>query len=422
MNLQKVKKILQNEFIANTLIGIFIRGISFVVPYLLITPYLIRTLGEGQFGLISFSIGFVSLFFPFAEYGFSLTAPRDLALSANNFIEVGRITSNILLSKVVLGLICYIVAILIIVLEPTLAEKQTLHFFSLILLWGQVLMPTWLYQGLGKLKEFAIYTLLVNLFYLLVIYLFIQSEKDYLWVTFGQGVVWILVYGVALGKIIFPMKNFLVFSIKNIWSELKNGFFIFATNFLHFLFITQNIVILGFFVEGSELDNYSYAEKIYMAFRVAAGIIYQMAYPKVFLLKQQNEQLADRFLQKLTLGIFIFFGCAAILLYWEADKIISLFTGKMNLQATELLQILSFSILAYALSVPLGQKILVFYSTRVFTLILLAVVIFNMVLNLYCIPLLGAKGTAITLLLTELFFLFLSGFYVFFAKNYNSNG
>jgi O-antigen/teichoic acid export membrane protein len=78
--------------------------------------------------------------------------------------------------------------------------------------------------------------------------------------------------------------------------------------------------------------------------------------------------------------------------------------------------------LAYALSVPLGQKILVFYSTRVFTLILLAVVIFNMVLNLYCIPLLGAKGTAITLLLTELFFLFLSGFYVFFAKNYNSNG
>lgn len=422
MNLQKVKKILQNEFIANTLIGIFIRGISFVVPYLLITPYLIRTLGEGQFGLISFSIGFVSLFFPFAEYGFSLTAPRDLALSANNFIEVGRITSNILLSKVVLGLICYIVAILIIVLEPTLAEKQTLHFFSLILLWGQVLMPTWLYQGLGKLKEFVIYTLLVNLFYLLVIYLFIQSEKDYLWVTFGQGVVWILVYGVALGKIIFPMKNFLVFSIKNIWSELKNGFFIFATNFLHFLFITQNIVILGFFVEGSELDNYSYAEKIYMAFRVAAGIIYQMAYPKVFLLKQQNEQLADRFLQKLTLGIFIFFGCAAILLYWEADKIISLFTGKMNLQATELLQILSFSILAYALSVPLGQKILVFYSTRVFTLILLAVVIFNMVLNLYCIPLLGAKGTAITLLLTELFFLFLSGFYVFFAKNYNSNG
>ncbi|WP_133121531.1 oligosaccharide flippase family protein [Raineya orbicola] len=420
--MQKVKKILQNEFIANTLIGIFIRGISFVVPYLLITPYLIRTLGEGQFGLISFSIGFVSLFFPFAEYGFSLTAPRDLALSANNFIEVGRITSNILLSKVVLGLICYIVAILIIVLEPTLAEKQTLHFFSLILLWGQVLMPTWLYQGLGKLKEFAIYTLLVNLFYLLVIYLFIQSEKDYLWVTFGQGVVWILVYGVALGKIIFPMKNFLVFSIKNIWSELKNGFFIFATNFLHFLFITQNIVILGFFVEGSELDNYSYAEKIYMAFRVAAGIIYQMAYPKVFLLKQQNEQLADRFLQKLTLGIFIFFGCAAILLYWEADKIISLFTGKMNLQATELLQILSFSILAYALSVPLGQKILVFYSTRVFTLILLAVVIFNMVLNLYCIPLLGAKGTAITLLLTELFFLFLSGFYVFFAKNYNSNG
>lgn len=224
-----------------------------------------------------------------------------------------------------------------------------------------------------------------------------------------------------MGKIIFPIRNFLVFSLKNLWNELKNGFFIFATNFLHFLFITQNIVILGFFVQGSELDNYSYAEKIYMIFRVVAGVIYQMAYPKVFLLKQQNEQLADKFLQKLTLGIFIFFGSASAILYWEADKIIGLFTGKMNLQAAEILQILSFSILVYALSVPLSQKILVFYSSKTFTLILLAVVLFNMGLNLYSIPLLGAKGTAITLLLTELFFLFLSGFYVFFAKNYNQN-
>lgn len=419
--MQKVKKILQNEFIANTLIGIFIRGISFVVPYLLIAPYLIQTLGEGQFGLISFSIGFVSLFFPFAEYGFSLTAPRDLALSANNFAEIGKITSNVLLSKMVLGLCCFVVAIVIIMVEPTLAENQLLHFFSLLLLWGQVLMPAWLYQGLGKLKAFAIYTLLVNLCYLVAIYLFIKSQKDYLWVTFWQGIVWVFVYGGALGKIIFPIRNFLVFSLKNLWNELKNGFFIFATNFLHFLFITQNIVILGFFVQGSELDNYSYAEKIYMIFRVVAGVIYQMAYPKVFLLKQQNEQLADKFLQKLTLGIFIFFGSASAILYWEADKIIGLFTGKMNLQAAEILQILSFSILVYALSVPLSQKILVFYSSKTFTLILLAVVLFNMGLNLYSIPLLGAKGTAITLLLTELFFLFLSGFYVFFAKNYNQN-
>lgn len=419
--MQKVKKILQNEFIANTLIGIFIRGISFVVPYLLIAPYLIQTLGEGQFGLISFSIGFVSLFFPFAEYGFSLTAPRDLALSANNFAEIGKITSNVLLSKMVLGLCCFVVAIVIIMVEPTLAENQLLHFFSLLLLWGQVLMPAWLYQGLGKLKAFVIYTLLVNLCYLVAIYLFIKSQKDYLWVTFWQGIVWVFVYGGALGKIIFPIRNFLVFSLKNLWNELKNGFFIFATNFLHFLFITQNIVILGFFVQGSELDNYSYAEKIYMIFRVVAGVIYQMAYPKVFLLKQQNEQLADKFLQKLTLGIFIFFGSASAILYWEADKIIGLFTGKMNLQAAEILQILSFSILVYALSVPLSQKILVFYSSKTFTLILLAVVLFNMGLNLYSIPLLGAKGTAITLLLTELFFLFLSGFYVFFAKNYNQN-
>lgn len=202
--------------------------------------------------------------------------------------------------------------------------------------------------------------------------------------------------------------------------ELRKGFFIFLTNLFHFLFITCNIVILGFFVEGRDLDNYSYAEKIYMIFRIVSGIIYQMAYPKVFTLKQNSKEAADKFLKKLFVGILFVFSLISLVLFWQSEVLIWGFTGKLNNEAAELLRILAFSSLVYALSVPISQKILVFYSSKVFSGILFIVVIFNISLNLYAAPSYGAKGTATTLLLTEIFFLTLSGFYVFIAQNKQS--
>lgn len=412
-----VKKVWKNDFLVNVLLGIFIRGISFVVPYLLINPYLIRVLGEGQFGLISFSIAFVTLFFPFVEYGFLLTAPRDIALCQNDPPRIGKIVSNVVLVKTILLTASLAVALALILFEQRLAQEATLHIFSLLLIVGQAFMPSWLYQGLNRLAEFAIYTVLSNLFYLAYVYLCIRSNNDYLFVSLGQGLVWIFFYFTALLKIAYPFRKYFFFSLREAKKELGKSFFIFLTNFLHILFITSNIVILGFFVQGKELDNYSYAEKIYMVFRVAAGIIYQMVYPKVFLLKQQSEKIADRFLMKLFIGIFIVFGLASVVLFWQSDFIIQLFTGKNNTAAAELLCILSFSVLVYALSVPISQKILVFYSNKIFSVILFLVVVFNICLNFYSIPFYGAKGTAITLLLTEIFFLTLSAIYVFIAKN-----
>lgn len=418
--MNSLKKLLRNDFIANTLTGIFIKGISFLIPYLLIVPYLVRVLGEGQFGLISFSVGFVSLFFPLVEYGFMLTAPRDLLLYEGNVSKIAEITSNVILVKILLGVLSSVIVLCIIFLDDRLAQEATLHIFSLSLLWGQMIIPAWLYQGLGQLKKFALYTLLVNLGYLVFVISFIRSPADYLSVTLGQGVIWISLYSVALWQVVYPLRKYIRFSWRGAFEEFKKGFPIFLTNFFHFLFISSNIVILGFFVTGKELDNYSYAEKIYMVFRIISGVIYQMAYPKVFVLKQKSEKAADTFLIKLFFTILFIFGTISITLFWQSETIIQLFTGKTNIEASNLLSILSFSTLVYALSVPFSQKILVFYNNTIFSFILLLVVVFNIALNFYSVPLYGAKGTAVTLLLTEIFFLTLSGVYVFIAKNQSS--
>ncbi|GAB4131241.1 MAG: flippase [Raineya sp.] len=419
--MKKLKEIYRSDFIANTLIGIFIKGVTFSVSYLLISPYLIRTLGEGQFGLITFSAGFVSLFFPFVEYGFMLTAPRDLSTCQGKLPEMGKIISNVIAVKVLLGTICFVLACFLIAFHKRLASNANLHFFSLSLLWGQVIIPMWLYQGINQLKKFALHNFFVSIAYLAYIVFFIKSPDDYMYVNLGQGILWIVFYLISTLQVIYPLRKYLRFSWEGIWEELQKGFFIFLTNFFHYLFITLNVVILGFFVEGKELDNYSYAEKIYMIFRIGLGVVYQMAYPKVFLLKQKSEKEANKFLLKLFSVMFIGFGIVSTLLFWQSELIIQIFTGASNAKASELLRILSFSVLVYALSVPISQKILIFYSSKVFSLILFLVVFFNVACNLYTIPLYGAKGTAISLLFTEIFFLTLSSIYVFTVQNKSKN-
>jgi PST family polysaccharide transporter len=416
-----LQKILKNDFIQNVVTGSFIRFTSFIFPYILTTPYLIRTLGEGQFGLVSFAIGFVSLFYPIIEYGFLLTAPKDIGLHIGNDAEVGRIASRVLFSKLILLVFTALLISLVIIFHPKLWQEKSLHFIALSLVIGQALAPIWLYQGLKQLHLFSFYNLAINICVFVGTYIFVKSAKDYERIILIQGVVWIAGFGTALWLSLRKYGKYIVFSWEAVLGEIKSGRFIFYTNLLHFTFVAANMVILGFYATGKHLDDYSYSEKIYLIFRYVLGIVYQMAYPKTFHLKLLSEQKANQFLKKLSLGLGGVFLVISTFLFVGAEYIILIFTGKPNPEASDILKILAFAPFVYALTVPMSQKILVFYSQKAFSLILLSVVIFNILVNLMLTPQLYGKGTAFSFLLTELFFLALAGSYILYNIKFRKN-
>jgi len=406
----------EKDFFKNVVMGILIRFVSFIFPYLFITPYLIRTLGEGLLGLTSFSIGFVSLFYPFVEYGFMLTAPRNIMMHLTDKVALGRILSKVLLAKLFLCILSSSLVVLLIFSIPTLKKYSELHLLSLSLLIGQSLSPIWLYQGLNKLKIYTLYNLIINIFILINILVFVRQSSDYLWVTLIQGCCWIVGYSFILWRGILEYLPYMILDLSDVWSELKKGFFIFITNLLHFAFLTVNIVILGFYVSGKPLDDYSYAERIYMIFRTALGIIYQMAYPKVFMMQKESERTADKFLFKLFVILFVGMGVGSLTLYALSGRLILLFTGSLNPEATAILDILTIPLFIYSLSIPFSQKILSAYSAKHFSYLLGLVLLFNVILNNQLTPLHQGKGVALTMLWTESFFLALSVLYVFFQK------
>jgi PST family polysaccharide transporter len=57
-----------------------LRGIEYILSFLLV-PYLLKTLGPSQYGAIAFMQGVMGYLTLIINYGFNMTAPRDIAYS-----------------------------------------------------------------------------------------------------------------------------------------------------------------------------------------------------------------------------------------------------------------------------------------------------------------------------------------------------
>lgn len=421
-----IKKLKNNDLISNIISGISIRAISFAFSYLLTVPYLIRILGEGKFGLISFSVGIVSLFYPIVEYGFALTAPHDVASNLSEKEKAGNIISRILWSKIILLSFSLVLLSFFVFLNPVLAQEKELHLLSFSLLIGQALAPNWLYQGMNRLGNFAILYFFINLLIFICVVVLIKDSADYKYVNIIQGAIWVISYVLMLLFVLLPYREALWCSFVQIRGELRKGKYVFMTHFLNSTYVTTNIVVLGFFVTGKSIDDYSYAEKIYLMIRTALGVVYQMSYSKLLQIStQQSEEATNQFLKKLISLLFLGALVSSVVLYMAADLVIYVLTGKTNPEAAEIMRILTFAPLFYAISIPLSQKMLVMNKTKIYSLILLMVVVCNVFFNVVLASTLQGKGTAYAVLLTEVLYLLLAGSYtikkIFASKTIQSS-
>lgn len=96
-----LKKILRSKLISNIFNQIILYGFSHLIPFLLM-PFLLSTIGVEKYGLIYFSLAFATYFQVVNEFGFDLSNVRHVVKSKDNCIELSRIFSAIIHSKLYL--------------------------------------------------------------------------------------------------------------------------------------------------------------------------------------------------------------------------------------------------------------------------------------------------------------------------------
>ena len=79
---------------------------SYILP-LITLPYLTWVLGPELFGLTQYAISLITYFQFFTDYGFNLSATRELAIVKEDADKVSRIFNSVMFIKIILCMISF---------------------------------------------------------------------------------------------------------------------------------------------------------------------------------------------------------------------------------------------------------------------------------------------------------------------------
>ncbi|MDK2791076.1 MAG: hypothetical protein PWP15_1596 [Methanothermococcus sp.] len=377
---------------------------NYILP-LITLPYLVRVLGPDKFGLISFAQAFIGYFSILTNYGFNLSATREISINRENQEKVSEIFSAVITIQLLLTILSFIIMTLIMFSSTKFSKDWLLYFYTFGMVVGQVLFPVWFFQGMERMKYITFLNITAKLIFTVAIFIFIHKSSDYIYVPLINSLGYLIAGVISLWIIFkdFGVK-FTLPSFENIKYHLKEGWHIFISTVAVSLYTTSNTFILGLFTNNTIVGYYSAAERLVRAVQGLWSPVSQTIYPYFSKLYNQDQGKAKQLLVRvLGIAAMITFlistlGCLS------APFFLPLVLGKEYLPSVPVFQILVFVIFAVGINNILGiQGLVSFGYGYKFSQVVIIAGIVHLTLLFVLIPKFDYLGPAIATILSELF-------------------
>lgn len=377
---------------------------NYILP-LITVPYLVRVLGPEKFGLIAFSQAFISYFSLLTDYGFNLSATREVSIYRDNTEKISDIFSSVMFIKTLIMSISFISLCIIVFTIAKFSEEWLLYLITFGQVFGAVLFPAWFLRGIERMKEIAVLNLITKAIFTVAIFIFIRSRSDYLILPLINSVssliAGVLGLWIILHKIAIPLK---LPSLNEIRHQLRDGWHVFVSTVAISLYTTSNTFILGIFTNNTIVGYYSAGEKIIRAALNLLGPLSQTIYPHISKLASESREAALNFLRnliKLVGGITFVLSVSILFL---SSLISDIILGYQYKESIPVIMILSFLPFIVGLSNIFGIQIMLnFGMKRLFTRILVIASMINIILAIVLVKPFQHIGISISFLVTEIF-------------------
>jgi len=324
----------------------------YIIPFITL-PYLTRVLGVYNYGLVNFAIAFNTYFIIITDYGFNLSAVREISVNREDPHRVSEIFSSVMLIKGILATLSFCILLLVILNIPRFSINWQVYTFAFGLVIGNVIFPTWFYQGMERMKYITVLNVLTNLIFLAAIFIFIRRPSDYLYVPLLQSM-GTLTAGVISQWIIRTRFNvrFHLPPLRTVYETFRDSTQFFLSRVSVSIYTSSNSFFLGLFAGNTAVGYYSAAEKLYTAAQGLYSPLMQVTYP--YMAKTRNRAFHKKVLRySLILNTIL---CGGIILF--APTIIGILFGPQYMPSVNVLRLLAVALMVVIPSILLGYPFL----------------------------------------------------------------
>ena len=256
-----------------------LQAANYLLP-LIVLPYLVRVLGVEKFGLVVFAQAFIQFFVIATDFGFNLSAPREIALNKDNADRVSGIFCSAMVTKLALMVIGFVVLCCVVSFFGRFRSEALLYLLTYGIVVGNVLYPVWFFQGMEKMKYSALLNISAKVIFLILIFVFVTEEEHYVRVPVMNSLGFIVAGIVSLWLVVRKFRVVLRFPKRAVLLEqIRMSSQFFLSRISVSVYSNFNAFILGLLTDNVTVGYYAAAEKLFIAMRTAFVPLVQSLYP-----------------------------------------------------------------------------------------------------------------------------------------------
>jgi PST family polysaccharide transporter len=366
-------------------------------------PYLTRTLGVADYGVLAFTMSVNAYLWLVMDWGFSLGATRDIAQAQGDENKIREIFWRTMTAKAILSVVALAALVGVAALDKVPDVFYIIFLPGALNILSAIMTVDWLVQGLQRMGLFTLYSVGGRAFVVALTFILVHGPQD-TWIacclqTFGSLVASSASFLIVrryfkMGRPVFPFRS----AARQIWDYRhyflsQSSWIAYSTAAPLLLTIVSGSVAVGLFAGAERIT------------RIAMSLIYPLStaiYPHVNALVSESREAAAN-VAGLLLAAQVLFGLAlSAVFFLGARPIAVLVLGSRFSAAAEVLRCLAVlplltgvgSTLSRQFMIPLGYRRAVSRITLTCTAIYL-VLLFLLGRDV------GALGAAIALITTE---------------------
>lgn len=373
---------------------------NYVFP-LIVYPYVSRTLGLSNIGIVYFVDNLVNYFVLISLMGITTVGIREIASARNDKTKLSKTFNSLLALTTISTIVAIIVLWIAMYTIPTLTPYQDLLYVGLIKIFFNLFLIEWFFMGMENFKYITNRSLIIRCLYVLCVFILVKDIQDY-------KIYYVLSVAVVVANATINTlysRKFIHYSLKaiNIRPFYRPFLIMGAYALLTNVYLYLNSVWLGFAADTNEVGFFTTATKLHTIIMSILLAFTNILFPHMSNLLSEGRN--KEFWEKINISfdaIFLFAFPSCIYMLIAGPELLHLVVGNGFEGSYLPLRIISPLILVIGIEQILVIQILM--ATHCDSIVLRNTFIGAVVSIIFNIPLahtLGAVGSAIVWVIAE---------------------